>query len=174
LIVAMRDAPDIASTGGTWLLSPRSTALAIYGTIAAGLALAIGTDTNLGTWAVVGAVFAELVGFFLAHAYADMLGEHLTHPGARLWERLWHACSEDVLILVGGLPIVIVFMVEIAAGLNANLGANIALALLVVLLGTFGAVAARRAQASWPASLGEGLLAAALGGGVVALKLLLH
>lgn len=149
-------------------------ALALYGTIAAGLALSIGTDTNLGTWVVVGAVLSELVGFFLAHAYADMLGEHLSRPGTGLWERFEHACSRDVLLLVGGLPIVVVFMVETAAGINANLSADIALVLLIAMLGIFGGVAARRAGASWAATVGEGVLAAALGTLVLVLKLLLH
>jgi len=166
--------PDLAPTGDQGLITPRSMALALYGTIAAGLALSIGTDTNLGNWAVVGAVLAELLGFFLAHAYADMLGEHLARPRTSLWERFRHACSHDVLLLVGGLPIVVLFMVETAAGINADVGADVALALLIALLGTFGAIAARRANASWPGALGEGVLAAALGSLVLVLKLLLH
>ena len=138
LIVAMPEPPDLAASSDRGLITSRSMALAIYGTIAAGLALAIGADAGLGTWAVITAVLAELLGFFLAHAYADMLGEHLSQPGTPLWKRFEKACSHDVLLLVGGLPLVVVFMVETAAGLNANVGADIALALLITLLGTFG------------------------------------
>jgi hypothetical protein len=169
----MQNAPD-ASTGRRGFLGPRSTALAIYGTVAAGMALAIGDDAGLATGALIAAILAELVGFFLAHAYADMLGEHLASPGTRLWRRLQHAFTQDVLLLVGGLPIVIVFALECAAGVTTDVGANVALALLIVLLGTFGMFGARRSRASWPESLGEGLLAAALGGGVLVLKLVLH
>lgn len=170
----MDNLSDLASSGDRRLITSRSMALAIYGTIAAGLALAVGTDAGLGTWAVVAAIFAELVGFFLAHAYADMLGEHFSQPGVRLWRRFEHACSHDVLLLVGGLPIVVVFMVETAAGVNASLGADVALGLLIALLGVFGAVAARRSGATWPAACGEGVLAAALGALVLVLKLFLH
>jgi hypothetical protein len=174
LIVAMPEPPDLAASSDRGLITSRSMALAIYGTIAAGLALAIGADAGLGTWAVITAVLAELLGFFLAHAYADMLGEHLSQPGTPLWKRFEKACSHDVLLLVGGLPLVVVFMVETAAGLNANVGADIALALLITLLGTFGTIAARRSKAAWPAAFGEGVLAAALGALVLVLKLFLH
>lgn len=68
----------------------------------------------------------------------------------------------------------LVFLVETAAGLNANLGANVALALLIGLLGVFAIVAARRSHAPWPAAFGEGVLAATLGTLVLVLKLLLH
>ncbi|MBO0730137.1 MAG: hypothetical protein J2P57_12825 [Acidimicrobiaceae bacterium] len=170
----MRDTPDAASSADRGFITQRSMALALYGTLAAGFALSIGTDTNLGTWVVVAAVLAELVGFFLAHAYADMLGEHLSRPGTRLWERFEHACTRDLLVLVGGLPVVLLFIAESAAGIDASLGADIALALLVAMLGIFGCVAARRSHASWPAALGEGVLAAALGALVLVFKLLLH
>lgn len=174
LILAMDDRPNLPSTGHRGLITSESMALAIYGTMAAGLALAIGTDARLGHWAIVAAVLAELLGFFLAHAYADMLGERLVQPGTRLWQRVRRACSQEVVLFVGGIPVVVVFVFEIAAGLNSNLSANIALALLIVLLGAFGVVAARRAHASWPAAFGQGLWASILGALVLALKLLLH
>lgn len=170
----MDEPPDLASSGNLGLIGSRSISLAVTGTIAAGVALAVGADAGLGTWAVIAAILAELVAFFLAHAYVDMLGEHLSQPRTPLWKRFEHACSHDVLLLVGGLPILLVFVVETMAGLNANLGANVALALLIALLGVFAIVAARRSGAPWPAALGEGVLAAALGALVLVLKLLLH
>jgi type IV secretory pathway VirB2 component (pilin) len=170
----MRNARDVASAADRGFFGPGSTALAIYGTIAAGMALAIGTDSGLSNWTVIGVVLAELIGFFLAHAYADMLGEHLSAPGTRLWQRLRHAFHHDVLLVVGGLPIVIVFGLEIAAGVDSDLATDIALALLVALLGAFGTFGARRGGASWAASVSEGLLAATLGAGVLGLKLVVH
>lgn len=170
----MDDVSNPTSTGDGGLINSQSMALAIYGTMAAGLALAIGADTGLANAAVIIAVLAELFGFFLVHVYADMLGERFSHPGVRFWKRFEHACFHDVLLLVGGIPVVVLFTVETFAGLSANLGADIALVLLIVLLGTFGAVGARRAYATWPAALSEGVLAAALGALVLLLKLLLH
>jgi uncharacterized membrane protein SirB2 len=170
----MDDVSDPTSTSDRGFINSRSLGLAIYGTMAAGLALAIGADTGLANTAVIVAVLAELVGFFLIHVYADMLGEHISHPGTRIWKRFEHACLHDVLLLAGGIPVVVLFTLETVAGISTNLGADIALVLLIVLLGTFGAIAARRAYAAWPAALGEGLLAAVLGGLVLLLKLVLH
>lgn len=174
LILAMDDRPNLPSTDRRGLITEESMALAIYGTMAAGLALAIGTDARLSHWAIVAAVLGELFGFFLAHAYADMLSERFVQPGTRLWQRVRHACSQEVLLFVGGIPVVVVFVFEIAVGLNASLSANLALGLLIVLLGTFGVVAARRAHATWPAAFGQGVWASLLGALVLVLKLLLH
>ncbi len=168
-------APDAdAPARGHRLFGPGSVALVLYGTIAAGLALAIASDTELTTWAVIAAVLAELVGFFSAHAYADMMAEQFEHPGLRLSSRLRHACGKDVVLVVGGMPIVLVFAVERAAGVGVDVGVDVVLALLIALLGVFGTLVARRGRSSWPMALGEGLLAAGLGAGVLALKLALH
>jgi hypothetical protein len=149
-------------------------ALALYGTIAAGLALAVGVDAALGTAAVIGVVVVELMVFFLAHAYVDMLGERFDHPGLRLSQRVRHACGHDVFLLFGGLPILLVFAVARAAGADTDVGADIALAAPILLLGGFGYVAARRGRAAMGGALGEGLFAALLGLGVLLLKLVLH
>ena len=51
-----------------------SMALAMYGAIAAGLALAIGADAKLGIVALLTAVVIEMLVFFVAHAYVDVVG----------------------------------------------------------------------------------------------------
>ncbi|HEY6742048.1 MAG TPA: hypothetical protein VI110_06785, partial [Lapillicoccus sp.] len=65
-------------------------ALAMYGAIAAGLALAIGADAALGVLALLVAVAAEMVVFFVAHAYVDVVGERYDHPERRLTQRNAH------------------------------------------------------------------------------------
>ena len=49
-------------------------ALAMYGAIAAGLALAIGADAKLGIVALLTAEVIEMLVFFVAHAYVDVVG----------------------------------------------------------------------------------------------------
>jgi len=52
-----------------------SMALVMYGAIAAGLALAIGADAKLGIVALLAAMVIEMLVFFVAHAYVDVVGE---------------------------------------------------------------------------------------------------
>lgn len=59
------------------MLGPGSMALAMYGAIAAGLALAIGVDAALGAVALLVVIVVELLVFFVAHAYVDLVGERL-------------------------------------------------------------------------------------------------
>jgi hypothetical protein len=148
--------------------------LVLYGSIAAGVALAISVDTDLGTAAVVGVVLVQLVGFFLAHAYADMLGERYDHPDRRLTERVSHACRHDVTLLLGGLPVIAIFAVGRLAGLGADKGADIALLAPILLLGGFGYLTARRGGVSRAGALFEAAFAAVLAAGVLLLKVLLH
>ncbi len=156
------------------MVSRGSIALALYGTMAAALALAIGTDATLTTAAVIGAAVAELGAFYLMHAYVDMLGERYDHPEFGLWKSLGHSVLRDIALPIGGAPIVAIYAIERGAGVEASIGANVALGVAGLLLGAVGALAARRAQASWPEAIGEGLVAALLGAAVLLVKLLLH
>ena len=55
-----------------------SMALAMYGAIAAGLALAIGADAKLGIVALLAAVVIEMLVFFVAHATSTSSGRRTT------------------------------------------------------------------------------------------------
>ncbi|HVD64221.1 MAG TPA: hypothetical protein VNC14_08005 [Lapillicoccus sp.] len=65
------------------------------------------------------------------------------------------------------------FGIERLAGINDDDSATGAVVGLVLLLGAFGYVAARRGQSSWGRSLLEGLVVALIGVGVLVLKLFL-
>jgi len=67
-----------------------SMALVMYGAIAAGLALAIGADAKLGIVALLAAMVIEMLVFFVAHAYVDVVGEKYDHPEYRFGQRLTH------------------------------------------------------------------------------------
>jgi hypothetical protein len=145
-------------------------ALAMYGAIAAGLAQAIGADAALGVVALLVAVTAEMVVFFVAHAYVDVVGERYDHPERRLTERIAHGTRHAGALLLGGLPVLLVFGIERLAGINDDDSATGTVVGLVLLLG-FVYVAARRGQSSWGRSLLEGLVVALIGVGVLVLKL---
>ncbi|MEP6651596.1 MAG: hypothetical protein ABJA74_17035 [Lapillicoccus sp.] len=148
-----------------------SMALAMNGAIAAGLALAIGADAALGVLALVVAVLAELAVFFVAHAYVDVVGERYDHPEYGLFERISHGGRHAAVLLLGGLPALVVFGVERLAGIDDDGSATGAMVGLVLLLGGFGYVAARRVQSSRGRAVGEGLVVALIGVGILTLKL---
>ena len=114
-----------------------SMALAMYGAIAAGLALAIGADAKLGIVALLAAVVIEMLVFFVAHAYVDVVGEKYDHPEYRLGERLAHGTRHAAILLLGGIPVIVVFGLERAAGVDEDgsaTGALVGLTLLLKLL----------------------------------------
>lgn len=155
------------------MLGPGSLALAMYGAIAAGLALAIGVDAALTAAALVAAVLTELVVFFVAHAYVDVVGERYDNPDHSLRDRIVHGFTHASIVLLGGMPVVVIFGVEQLAGVNADDSATVAILGLIVVLGALGYVAARRGRASRRAALVESLVVALLGVGILTLKLLL-
>ncbi len=156
------------------LFGPGSMGLAVYGAIAAGLALAIGVDTTLSTVAIAIAVLVELVAFYAAHVYADTIGQRYDRPEVRWPQRLNHCCRHDLAILFGGLPILGAFVLERIVGLDRDRSATIALIVLIALLGGYGCLAARRSGVTWAQAVGEGAIAALIGLGILLLKLLLH
>ncbi len=149
-------------------------ALATYGAIAAGLARAIGVDAALGLVALLVAVLAEMVVFFVAHAYVDVVGETYDHPERTLVERIAHGAQHGGMLLLGGLPVLVIFGLERLAGVDDNGGATGALVGLVLLLGGFGYVAARRGRSSRARAAVEGLVVALIGVAILLTKLLLH
>ena len=148
-------------------------ALAIYGAIAAGLALAIGVDGRLGLAALLIAVVVELMVFFVAHAYVDVVGERYDHPERGLLERIGHGTRHAAILLLGGLPVLAVFGVERLAGIDDDGSATGALVGLVLILGIFGYLAARRGLSTPGRALLEGLVVALIGVGILVLKMLL-
>jgi hypothetical protein len=150
-----------------------SMALAMYGAIAAGLALAIGVDGKLGLVAILIAVVIEMLVFFVAHAYVDVVGEKYDHPEYRLTERLAHGTWHATILLLGGLPVIVVFSLERLAGVDEDGSATGALVGLTLLLGVIGYAAARRGRATPGRAALEGLVVALIGVAILLLKLLL-
>jgi hypothetical protein len=173
------DAPAPAAAGRgrrrrvTLAVGPGSITLAVYGALAVGLALAIGADTVSGTAAVAVAAAVELAVFYLVHVYSDTLGRRYAQPGTGWSEPLRYACRHDFALLLGGLPVLTVFVAGSAARQSLDGMATVALLALVVLLGGYGWLAARRGSASWQVALVQGIVTALLGLGVLVLKLLL-
>jgi hypothetical protein len=145
--------------------------LAVYGALAVGLALAIGADTVSGTAAVAVAAGVELGVFYLVHVYSDTLGRRYERPGTGWSEPLRYACRHDVALVLGGLPVLAVFVAGSLARRSLDGMTTVALVALVVLLGGYGWLAARRGSASWRVAVVQAVVTALLGFGVLLLKL---
>lgn len=159
--------------GGRVMLGPGSLALAVYGAIAAGLAVAIGADAALSILALAVAVLVELGVFFVAHAYVDAVGERYDHPDYTLPQRLGHGLQHSAMVLLGGVPVLLVVVVEGIVGVDTDTGATVALVGLVPVLWVFGYLAARRGGSRAAAAVGEGSIVALIGVAILGLKLLL-
>lgn len=149
-------------------------ALAMHGAIAAGLALAIGVDASLGFVALILAALAEMVVFFVATAYVDVIGERYDHPEQPMGERIMHGTRNAAMLLLGGLPVLVVFGMEELVGVDDDGSATDALVALTILLGGFGYVAAQRGQSSRTRAAVEALVVALIGVGILVLKLTLR
>ena len=150
-----------------------SMALAMYGAIAAGLALAIGADAKLGIVALLAAVVIEMLVFFVAHAYVDVVGEKYDHPEYRLGRapRPRHPARRDP--AAGRDP----GHRRLRPGTSDRGGRgrqrDRSAGGSDPLLGIIGYVAARRGRATPGRAVLEGLVVALIGVAILLLKLLL-
>jgi len=109
----------------------------------------------------------------VAHAYVDVVGEKYDHPEYRLGERLAHGTRHAAILLLGGIPVIVVFGLERAAGVDEDGSATGALVGLTLLLGIIGYAAARRGRVAPGRAVLEGLVVALIGVAILLLKLLL-
>jgi hypothetical protein len=147
---------------------------AIYGTLLAGVVLA--TKAHKGVtgasifWSAVGA----LVLYWIAHVYADIIGEQIKAHRRPTRGEIGHICLENWSRLRASLiPVIFFEIVRLARG-SLNASVLSALWLTVGLLATWGATASYRSGARGVALVVEGVVAGALGVLVVLLKIVLH
>ena len=146
----------------------------IYGIIAIGALLAAESgrhETYVDT--VASAVIAACL-YWLAHAYATVLGRRLLHRELLTAKTLWHALIHDWAIFRGAAVPLAALVIAWAAGAAQETAVTAALWCAVATVVLFELVAGLRSRAR-PAELalevGIGLV---MGLGILALKILLH
>lgn len=147
---------------------------AIFGTLVAAAVLATKGRRGESGVGIFWLALLVLFLYWLAHVYADVVGERL-HTGTRPgWSRIVKAALRDWSMLRGSLlPLAIFGLVRlIGASVNASLLA--ALWSTVFLLGMWGLVAALRGGARGLELLLETLVCAALGCLTLVLKIFIH
>ncbi len=146
----------------------------LYGALVAGSVLAISSAKSDDGGSVFLATGLVNITYWLAHIYVDAVGGRFHDYANSTGRRLMYAFRNNTGVLVGGLPVMIVFAGGRLFGLDVATAAWTALWFTVAMLGAAGCLAAFRAGArKWPL-IGETALAVAFGMVVILLKILLH
>jgi hypothetical protein len=157
-----------------WLLPGTNPAGAIYGMIAIGALLAAESglrDTYLETLA---SALIALALYWLAHAYADMLGQRVEQRAHLDAATLGRALLHDWTIMRGGAIPLLVLLACWAAGASQETAVTVDLWVTAGNLLTYELLAGLRARSRPAELLLEGCVGAAMGIGILALRVVLH
>jgi hypothetical protein len=148
---------------------------AVYGTILALSVIAgVSEDADAGAASVLGAVLVTSFAFWIAHVYAESLTARIAHPHARWRELVRRAVTREWPLLQAALAPAIPLLLGAVGVLSRDTAINLAIALALADLFGWG-VAVGRASRQRPARAAlSGFLNVALGGVVVALKVVVH
>ncbi|RXR27097.1 hypothetical protein EQW78_01835 [Oerskovia turbata] len=146
----------------------------LYGAVVSGFMLAVSSTHSASDDFVILAVAGVLVGYWAAHVYVSAIGGRFRDSDHTIAERLRLAASEEVWVLIGGVPALAVFLVGRVFGLGVTDSALIALWFTVLMLGVVGHLAAHRAGVRGWALTVETAVAAGFGLLIIGLKTLLH
>jgi hypothetical protein len=156
------------------LLPGENPAGTVYGTITIGALLAAESSLRDTYPETIGAVVVALLVYWLAHSYAELLGQRLTAHERLTLSGLGRALGRDWAIVRGAGAPVVALLVAWAVGASQETGVTVALWACVASLLAFELLAGLRARAG-PAELTlELCIGAAMGLGVIALRVILH
>jgi hypothetical protein len=146
----------------------------VYGIIAIGALLAAESGRHETYVDTVGSAALAACLYWLAHAYATLLGRRLVHPEVLTATTLWRALIHDWAIFRGAAVPLAALMIAWATGAAQETAVTAALWSAVAAVVAFELAAGIRSRAR-PAELalevGVGLV---MGVGILALKILLH
>ena len=157
-----------------WLLPGSNPAGVIYGMIAIGALLAAESglhDTYLET---VGSALLALALYWLAHAYAELLGKRIRTRERLTATALGQALLNDWAIMRGAIPALLALLAFWAAGASQETAVSGALWTTAGSLLVYELAAGLRARSRPGELLLEGCVGAAMGVGVLALRVILH
>ena len=146
----------------------------LYGAVVSGFMLAVSSTHDASSDFVMLAVAGVLVGYWAAHVYVSAIGGRFRDAEHTITERLRLASSDEVWVLIGGVPALGVFLVGRVLGLDVVDAALIALWFTVLMLAVVGHLAAHRAGVRGWALTAETGVAGAVGLLIIGLKTLLH
>jgi hypothetical protein len=146
---------------------------AIYGGIVATAVIVAASSHDEPMLAVAAATALTVVVFWIAHVYSAVL-EHRYHGNRLRLRDVRRIMSEELPMVEAAVLPIVVLLVGAFDQVSDQAATNVALAAGVAQLLVWGAVAARRAGWSWPATLGASAIDGVLGLLVIGLKSILH
>jgi hypothetical protein len=147
----------------------------IYGAVVSGATLgAVSAHADESTRVAVAVVIVTAI-YWAAHLYVHTLTQQLEGGDRRLlFDRIAASAREEAGILVGGLPIVAVYLALVVLGASPDTAGYGALVCLIALLFGVGYLGASQAGFSGRTALAEATLAGCFGVLIVIMKGLLH
>jgi hypothetical protein len=146
----------------------------LYGAVVSAATLGVLANSHESTRVAVGTL-AVLVIYWSAHVYIHSFSKQLkgVHPGLFV-KRTMDSAREEVGVLIGGLPAVVLYVLLVVAGVEPPTAGYISLGFVVVLLVTVAYLGALRAGLSRRIALVEAAGAGSFGVAIVLMKALLH
>jgi hypothetical protein len=164
----------LASTVLWWLAPEENPAGLVYGTIAVGAVLAAESTRHDTFPDTVTATVLILVLYWVAHAYAQLTGDRLRRRQELTAGGLWRSLVQEGAIVKGALAPIAVLLVLWAADVSLNTAVTAAVWTSAVLIALIEMAASFRSRISGTQRVAQILLGTLLGGGVLAVRALLH
>jgi hypothetical protein len=156
------------------LLPGENPAGTVYGTITVAALLAAESGLHDTYPETVGAVVVALLVYWLAHSYAELLGHRLASHTRLTASELGRALGRDWAIVRGAGAPLLALLIAWLVGASQETGATIGLWTCVASLLVFELLAGLRARAQPAELMLELSVGAAMGFGVVLLRVILH
>jgi hypothetical protein len=146
----------------------------VYGVLAIGAVLAAESGSHESYLDTVGSAVIAIWLYWLAHSYADVLGQRMqTHERLSITV-LWRALLDEATILRGAALPLLALLVAWALGAAQATGVEAALWTVVASLVAFELLAGIRARATLRELMFEAGIGMMMGLAIIALKVVLH
>jgi hypothetical protein len=154
---------------------PANAARAIYGQIlVTSLVGALSEDSEIEAGYILVSVVATMLIFWLAHVYAEAMSRGLEAGRHLVWAEIRGLAAGEWPLVQAAFPTAIVLALGAIGVLSTETAVDVAIAVGVVALFTWGLAIGRASGSSWTASLFGAAISAGFGLVVVGLKGLVH
>lgn len=152
----------------------RNPAGTVYGILVVGALLAAEGSANVRFVPLIGATVVALALYWLAHAYAAVLGQRLQSADRWSPRLLLGALAHERALLRGGAAPILVLVVAGLSGADLNTGVNLALASCAVMMLSLELLAGVGEGLSVVEVITEATVGAVLGIGLFVVRILVH